>query len=78
MAVKIVGDNDKERLKNDIDFEAKPHQRLSKLGCANIVEFYGSSFRDREVTPHLGYIYMEYAPFGDLHTLVGKLETGKM
>ncbi|KAF1927363.1 uncharacterized protein M421DRAFT_177849 [Didymella exigua CBS 183.55] len=77
MTVKIIGDDDKARLKNAIDAETGPHKRLSRLKCPNIVQFYGSSFRDRGVTPHLGFIDMEYAPFGDLHGTVRKLHSGQ-
>lgn len=70
--VKIIGDDDLARLTRTINKEVAPHERLTTLGCEYIVKLLGSSFRQRDVAPHLGYIYMEYAPFGDVFEFVRK------
>lgn len=77
MTVKIIGSKSKTALHRAIVAETDPHMRASALKCPYILEAYGSSIRFRRLRDnsprlHLGYIYMEYAQFGDLIDLVNK------
>lgn len=75
MTVKIISDDDQDKLRTDIQREVEPHKRLKELGSSYIIEFIANSWRPNEQNPKLGYIYMEYAPFGDLLTLVMQIRT---
>lgn len=70
MTVKIVGDDDPVRLRQHVRKEVEPHKRLQALESKYIIKFIANSWRPNERNPKLGYIYMEWAPFGDLQDLV--------
>jgi hypothetical protein len=70
MNVKIVGDEDPVRLRQEVRKEVEPHKRLQALESKYIIKFIANSWRPNERNPKLGYIYMEWAPFGDLLDLV--------
>lgn len=74
MVVKIIGDKSRSGLQEHIEREAIPHWTSSKLRSPHIVECYCYAYRWREHAPYLGYIYMEYAPFGDLTSLLQKIK----
>lgn len=70
MVVKIVGHPDLDELEAEIKGEFNHHNLFSSHGCVNILKVYAHSIRERLSIPHLGYIYMEYAAFGDLEGLI--------
>lgn len=70
MTVKAIGDKDLANLMEEVEREFRPHHNVSQLGCPHILEAYGKSWRERSTLPHLGYIYMEYAPYRDLHDII--------
>ncbi|CBX97204.1 hypothetical protein LEMA_P103350.1 [Plenodomus lingam JN3] len=71
--VKILGGADMAQINRDIDEEYRHHARLTNRGCANILDLHGYSYRSRPIPPQLGYLYMEYAPYGDLSDLLKAL-----
>jgi hypothetical protein len=75
MVVKILGGETYEEVKRDIDKEFGFHDAVSNKNCPHILNTWGHGYRIRSVAPQLGYIYMEYAPFGDLLNLIGELHS---
>ncbi|EDU42626.1 predicted protein [Pyrenophora tritici-repentis Pt-1C-BFP] len=75
--VKVQGERTEKSLLDTMQPEIDLHQRLTTKGCRHIVDFYAASYRIRRIPPILGYVYMEYAPFGDLHDLVDKHHSRK-
>lgn len=73
MTVKVIGERTRDQVRNTVNTEAGIHLEASKLRCPHILECYGYGFRRAQV-PYLGYIYMEYAPFGDLFDLLQKTQ----
>lgn len=73
MVVKIIGAPDINTVTRDVNEEYFFQRVLSFKGCPNILDAYGSSIRLRDYVPQLGYIYMDYAPFGDLWSLINRL-----
>ena len=69
MTVKVIGGKSGEWLEEDIEAEFRPHFNLSQLNCPHILAVFGKRHHKCKIPPHLGYIYMEYAPFGDLSSL---------
>jgi hypothetical protein len=78
MTVKIVGDKNRPGLRRHIKREAQNHWEASQLKCPHISRCYSYPYRWREHAPHLGYIYMEYAPFGDLRSLLQRIKEDPM
>lgn len=73
MVAKIIGDVNKTRLIEEIQHENDVHLKLSSLKCDHVLEAYGRSLRERSTGPHLGYIYLQYAPFSDFVDLLNTL-----
>lgn len=73
MVTKIIGDVNKTRLMEEVRHESDVHLKLSSLKCDHILECFGLSLRDRSTGPHLGYIYLQYAPFSDFIDLLNTL-----
>ncbi|CAO2651441.1 Nn.00g040110.m01.CDS01 [Neocucurbitaria sp. VM-36] len=74
MVVKIVGGTTIVHVQLDIENEFKHQRALSFRDCASMLDTYGYSIRERLQVPHLGYIYMDYAAFGDLRSLIDRLK----
>lgn len=72
MIVEIQGEKTAQMLRKNMKYEFDLHERLTRKGCRHIVDVYGVSYRRRHSPPMLGYVYMEYAPFGDLRRLLEK------
>ncbi|KAF2821499.1 hypothetical protein CC86DRAFT_426836 [Ophiobolus disseminans] len=70
MVVKIIGEETSATVLNDLQLEAGYQLTLTERGCPHILAAYGSAIRERDYSPHLGYIYMEYAPYDDLEHLL--------
>ncbi|CAE7187324.1 S-TKc multi-domain protein [Pyrenophora teres f. teres] len=75
IVVKMMGEEyDLVRLGEHLETEYDCHDILSATGCPHILEIYGCSLRPRLYPPHLGYLYMEYAEYGDMQDLLDHLE----
>ncbi|KAF1847600.1 kinase-like protein [Cucurbitaria berberidis CBS 394.84] len=74
LVVKIIGSTDVLGVVGTIMRESTHHEALSFKNCASILDAYGFSIRKRAYGPQLGYIYMDYAPFGDLLDLIKRLQ----
>lgn len=74
MVVKITGAPSLRRADIDLKREFKFQHDLSFKNCPSILDAYGSSLRNRDQAPYLGYIYMDFAPFGDLLGVIKQLE----
>jgi hypothetical protein len=72
MVVKIVGDRTVEEVQHEIMREFECHMTLTQRQCHHILGAYGSSTRKRDHGPHLGYLYMEWAPYGSLHDMISR------
>ncbi|EFQ87014.1 hypothetical protein PTT_17612 [Pyrenophora teres f. teres 0-1] len=72
MIVKIQGEKTAQMIRKNMKYEFDLHERLTRKGCRHIVDVYGVSYRRGHSPPMLGYVYMEYAPFGDLRRLLDK------
>lgn len=70
VVVKIQGERSIEMIEKVTEQEFRMHSEVSNRGCVNILDVYGSSLRSRATAPQLGYIYMDYAPYGDLTKLL--------
>ncbi|KAF2875228.1 kinase-like domain-containing protein [Massariosphaeria phaeospora] len=70
VVAKIQGFDSLYALQKELRKEFGLHHAVSNKGCRHILDAYGSSTRQRPDSPHLSYIYMDYAPFGDLVTLL--------
>ncbi|PSN73839.1 kinase-like protein [Corynespora cassiicola Philippines] len=70
IAVKVQGSMTDEAAQRDNEEEYFYHKMLSDKNCPYIIKTYGVSLRQRPTPPSLGYIYTEYAAFGDLFTLL--------
>jgi serine/threonine protein kinase len=61
---------------DDCKREVSVHYSISGKNCPHILDYYGCSVRQRDRLPRgLSYIYMEFAPFGDLRDLIRKYES---
>ncbi|KAF2001517.1 kinase-like protein [Amniculicola lignicola CBS 123094] len=84
LVVKIQGYTNLARMLRD-SREYDIHHLLSVRGSDHIVDLYGRSVRARGHNlpppeprpPFLGYIYMQYAPFGDLMELADSYRSGQ-
>lgn len=54
---------------NLVSHEYDLHKLLAGRRCGHILDVRAASFRMRDQAPQLGYIYMDFAPFGDLFSL---------
>lgn len=72
IVVKIQGERTYDRAREASRKEFVFQQRVSNRGCDYILDAYASSVRRRAVPPHLLYIFMDYAGFGNLHGLVNR------
>jgi hypothetical protein len=78
MIVKIQGAHTAALATTQTANENRLHARLSGLGCTHIGETRACYVRTRASPPHLGYIYMDWAPHRDLRALLRKYPaTGK-
>jgi hypothetical protein len=77
MIVKVQGADTYELAMRESQVEYVLHQRLSDLGCPHILRVYTNTVRQRTEAPHLGYIYMDYAPFGNLGELLRRVSAEK-
>jgi hypothetical protein len=50
------------------------HLKLTAINCPYILRCFGSSVRERVSAPHLGYGYLEYAPWGDMFDMMDRLQ----
>jgi len=66
MVVKISGGVTLQSIRKETEAEYNKQAAVSGKGCHHILNAYGSSVRERASGPQLGYIFMEYAPFGSL------------
>ena len=73
MVVKIVGAATIAKVEHDVFEEFKYQHALSFRDCASVLDAYSYSIRKRPQLPQLGYMYMDYAAFGDLWTLMGRI-----
>lgn len=73
MVVKIIGAPDMKTVTHDLNREFDVQHKLSFKNCPSILDAYAKSTRQRDPRPHLGYIYMDYAPFGDLWSAINRL-----
>lgn len=68
--IKVQGETTPEYAEGRTDFEYSYHNAVSKKNCDYILDVYGKSTRLRPSPPHLSYVYMDYAGFGDLNQLM--------
>ena len=66
MVVNISGGVTLDSIRKETEDEYKKQAAVSGKGCYHILNVYASSVRGRASGPQLGYIFMEYAPFGSL------------
>jgi hypothetical protein len=67
--VKILG-NDLIGVTEEIKAEYDMQRLVSERGCRHILDVFGNGIRRRAHNPQIGYLYMEYAPFGSLDNLL--------
>ncbi|KAF2657262.1 kinase-like protein [Lophiostoma macrostomum CBS 122681] len=75
VVVKVQGHHQVDEAQRLLTKEVRVHRAISGKGCLHILDCYGSSIRQRVKFPKgLSYIYMDYAPFGDLNELIEKYQ----
>ncbi|KAF2657261.1 kinase-like protein [Lophiostoma macrostomum CBS 122681] len=70
LVVKIQGYNDRFNLHHFLKAETDAHAKVSTQRCPHILRCHGCSKRSRARLPLLGYIYLDYAPFGNLSDFI--------
>jgi hypothetical protein len=70
IVIKVQGESTPEHAEGRTDFEYKHQRSMSNKNCNYILDAYGKSTRLRPSPPHLSYVYMDYAGFGDLQQLM--------
>jgi hypothetical protein len=73
MVVKIVGLRTLAEVTNEINTEFYFQHILSQRSCPHVLSAYACSTRRRQFDPQLGYMYMEWAPYGSLQDLQRRL-----
>ena len=73
MTVKIIGEKYKSSVKKLVQDEAEIHIEATRSQPPYVLGCYGYSTRQNH-PPFLGYIYMKYAPFGDLFNLLDRIQ----
>lgn len=70
MVVKVQGEPDPLSLQQNVFREFQIQQSL-QAQCNNILNARAYSTRPRDTAPqHLGYLYMDWAPYGSLSDLI--------
>ncbi|KAH8704596.1 kinase-like domain-containing protein [Phaeosphaeriaceae sp. PMI808] len=70
IAVKVQGEYTYNDIQMILETEGGIHTNLAQLGCSNILNILGTSYRKLNSSHYLGYIYLEWAPYGSLSDLV--------
>ena len=75
MAVKIQGEKSLAHVQRTVRKEWILQRMLKPLGCVNILNACGYGSRQRPTQPlALGYLYLEWAPWGSLQDLVKQVD----
>jgi hypothetical protein len=78
MVVKVQVDDSLEGIKSSVFKEYRIQSELNEAGSQHILNARTASCRERPTSPtFLGYIYLDWAPFGSLDDLLENAPTGK-